>query len=528
MATSTGPDLLTLTASEARHLLHTGATTSVALISAYLDQIEAHNHQGLHLNAMISVAPREKLLALARKLDAERQNSALRGPLHGIPIVIKDLFLTRDLDLPTTAGAPCFRSAKAKRTAPVIRHLIDSGLIILGTTNLTEFCGLKYKGITPGWSPMGGETQSPYIFGGLDPSDKLLGHSSIGGSSSGSAAAVAAGFAPLSVGSECCGSLITPANRAGLYALKCGLDVVDVEGVFHYTDCIDFIGGMAKSVEDLSMLTAALMQRSEPFSIEGGFDGVRVGFCNVKEWRLPDDICNWPRDTRRQMEKAYSTAIKTIRENGAEVQENVDLPSAWEAFTIDGKSPFYGIAFHQLRNKTLQAFLDELEDCEVRSIGDIIDFNERNASLCLPSGKNSVRSPERKSLRADIVPEHPSQSELHDLQANSTTEEECAAMLAELRARGENGLGRLFKDVDIVVALADSPLCMYTTAIGCPIACMPLGTVKYSDVNARPFGLCAAAKRGQEGLLLRFMAAFEAVFAARSLPRPLLDAQGRT
>ena len=112
----------------------------------------------------------------------------------------------------------------------MIQHLINSGLIILGTANLTEFCGLKYAGMAAGWSPMGGQTQSPYIFGGLETGEKLIGHSSAGGSSSGAAAAVAAGFAPLSVGTECCGSLVTPANRAGLYALKCGLDQVDMEG----------------------------------------------------------------------------------------------------------------------------------------------------------------------------------------------------------------------------------------------------------------------------------------------------------
>ncbi len=215
--------------------------------------------------------------------------------------MIKDLFLTKDLGLPTTAGAPCFATAIPKRTAPLIEHLIASGVIILGTANLTEFCGLKYKGITPGWSPMGGQTQSPYIFGGLEVGESMLGHSSIGGSSSGSAAAAAAGFAPLSIGTECCGSLITPANRAGLYGLKCGLDTVGVEGVFHYTDCIDFIGGMAKSAEDLSLLTAALMQMAEPFDLRGGFEGIKVGFCDMKEWKLPEEICRWPGDTREQM-----------------------------------------------------------------------------------------------------------------------------------------------------------------------------------------------------------------------------------
>ena len=294
-------DLLTLTATEAQELLQAGQTTSVELVNLHLSHVERHNHRGLHLNALISIAPRDKLVKTARKIDSERQAGKVRGPLHGIPFVFKDVFLTKGLGLPTTAGAPCFATAKSKRTAPLIQHLIDSGMIVLGTANLTEFCGMKYEGITPGWSPMGGQTQSPYIFGGLEEDEKLIGHSSIGGSSAGSASAVAAGFAPLSIGTECCGSLITPANRGGLYGLKCGLGEVDVEGAFHYTDCIDFIGGMGKSVEDLNLFTAALMKKPEPFDVRGGFKGLRIGFLDVKAWRLPDEVSNWPTDTREQM-----------------------------------------------------------------------------------------------------------------------------------------------------------------------------------------------------------------------------------
>lgn len=293
-------DVLTLTATDAQELLRTGRITSVRLVEAYLVQIEKHNHAGLHLNGLISVAPKDLLLENARCLDDERRSGHPRSALHGIPFVCKDVFVTHpSLGLPTTAGAPCFASARAKRTAPLIQHLLDEGMILLGKANLTEFCGLKMKGLTPGWSPMGGQTQSPYIFDGLEEAEKLIGHSSPGGSSSGSASSVAAGFAPLSIGTECCGSLITPANRAGLYALKCSLGAVDADGCFGYTDCLDCIGAMAKSVDDLAVFTAALMQR--PFDTSGGFRSLSVAFTDVREWRLPEEICGWPGDTREQM-----------------------------------------------------------------------------------------------------------------------------------------------------------------------------------------------------------------------------------
>ncbi|EMC99362.1 hypothetical protein BAUCODRAFT_137551 [Baudoinia panamericana UAMH 10762] len=296
-------DVLTLTATEAQRMLKNNETTSVSMVEAYLEQINKHNTAGLQLRALIAVTPKQIVLDTARHLDQERRDGNTRGPLHGIPFIVKDVFLTdATLGLPTTAGAPCFANAKAKRTSPLIQCLLDQGMILLGKANLTEFCGLKIKdGLTPGWSAMGGQTQSPYIFGGLEEGEALIGHSSAGGSSSGSASGVAAGFAPLSIGTECVGSLITPANRAALYALKCGLGAVDGRTMFKYTDCIDCIGGMAKSTADLSTFIAAMMHRSEPFNTTGGFGGLRVAFTNVKEWRLPEGYCRWPGDTREQM-----------------------------------------------------------------------------------------------------------------------------------------------------------------------------------------------------------------------------------
>ncbi len=361
-------DLLQLTAYEAQRLLQDGKTTSVELVEAYLDQIERHNHNGLRLHALISVGPRETLLKGARQLDTERKASKLRGPLHGIPIVVKDVFTTRGYGIPTTGGAPCFAEAKAKRTAPLVEHLTASGLILIGTANLTEFCGLKDDRITPGWSPMGGQTQSPYIFGGLETDEKIIGHSAIGGSSAGSAAAVAAGFSPLSVGTECCGSLITPANRGALYALKCGLDEVDVEGCFHFSDCIDFIGGMAKSSDDLAMLTAALMKRQTPVDITGGLEGLRVGFCDVKEWRLSDAMSNWPGDTREQMVSSLRTLKASTDSSG---RRRTVMPMRSQPYGVTARQWWRISSFHRVQvysTSTERAFSKRLRVGSTRSI----------------------------------------------------------------------------------------------------------------------------------------------------------------
>lgn len=204
--------------------------------------------------------------------------------------------------MPSTAGEPAFLTAKAKRTAPLIEHLTTThGMILLGKANLTDFCGMKMPGLTPGWSPVGGQTQNPYVYGGLVKDGKVLGHSSPGGSSAGSAVGVAAGFAPLSIGTEAVGSVITPANRAGLYALKCSVGSVDGRGGFRYTDVYDCVGGMAKSVEDLKRFVAAMMGREETFEVGEGFGELRVAFTDPEAWLLPEGFCEYSEEVRREM-----------------------------------------------------------------------------------------------------------------------------------------------------------------------------------------------------------------------------------
>jgi amidase len=136
MAISFNP--LPTTALELQSHLQSGSLTSVQILETYLAQIEKHNHAGQKLNAIISVAPRAALLAQAQKLDQERKEGKLRGPLHGLPTVVKDCFtFAPEMGLPTTVGSHVFAREKAKGNAEVIQQLLDQGVIILGTANLT-------------------------------------------------------------------------------------------------------------------------------------------------------------------------------------------------------------------------------------------------------------------------------------------------------------------------------------------------------------------------------------------------------
>ncbi|KAJ4165398.1 hypothetical protein LMH87_007032 [Akanthomyces muscarius] len=171
-------DLARATASGLQTLLNSGEITSVDLVKQSLEQIELHNTRGLNLRALISVAPEKLALARAAELDAERAAGKLRGPLHGIPMLVKDVVQTHSqLGMPTTVGSLALASAQVHSNATVVDKLHDSGLIILGKTNLNELSSWKGMGPMNGLSAAGGQTNSAYVPGGLIKGDGVMGHS---------------------------------------------------------------------------------------------------------------------------------------------------------------------------------------------------------------------------------------------------------------------------------------------------------------------------------------------------------------
>lgn len=277
-------DVLTTTAASLRDLLQSGQTTCVDIVEAHLAQIEKHNKSGLCLRAIISTAPRDTVLARAAELDRERANGNIRSALHGIPIILKDVVVTsRALGMPTTAGAVAFENAYGEKNAAIVDRLIENGLVIIGKASMTEFCGLKATCMTAGWSAINGLTQSAYIVGGFREDDLFMGRSGPGGSSSGSAVGVSAGFAPLSIGSETSGSLCMPANRAGLYSMKASRDI-SMDGIFILSRDFDALGGMARSPDDLAMLMN-LLNGSHAREVQSlKWDEVSVGFVDPMIW----------------------------------------------------------------------------------------------------------------------------------------------------------------------------------------------------------------------------------------------------
>lgn len=235
--------LATATAAELAADLEAGRTTSVALTRALLDRIAAVDDAGPELRAVLAVAPDALDQAAAR--DAERDAGQVRGPLHGVPVLVKDN--VEALGLPGTAGSLALAGRPVVRDAPLVAAMRAAGLVVLGATNLSEWANMRSPHSTSGWSGVGGLTGNPWA---LDRS--------AGGSSSGSGAALAAGLAPLAVGTETDGSITCPSSLNGVVGLKPTVGLVSTEGVVPLAASQDSPGPMARSVGDVALLLDAM------------------------------------------------------------------------------------------------------------------------------------------------------------------------------------------------------------------------------------------------------------------------------
>jgi len=230
---ASSPDVVEATIPELQAAMAAGKVTSVQLVDAYLARVAAYDARGPELNAMLRLNPRAR--ADAARLDRERRDGKVRGPLHGIPIVVKDNFDTADL--PTTGGLLALAGHHPREDAFVVRRLREAGVVILGKTNLHELA----HGITS-ISSLGGQTRNPY-----DPTRNP------GGSSGGTGAAVAASFAALGWGSDTCGSIRIPCAFNNLVGLRPTQGLVSRTGVMPLSHTQDIAGPLARTVTDLAI-----------------------------------------------------------------------------------------------------------------------------------------------------------------------------------------------------------------------------------------------------------------------------------
>ena len=229
---------------ELQRRLAAGQETSRSLVDKYLARIEALDRQGPALRSVLELNP--EAATIADGLDSERRAGRVRGPLHGIPILIKDNIATGDRML-TTAGSLALGGTPAPADAFIVARLRAAGAVILGKTNLSEWANFRSTHSSSGWSGRGGQTRNPYA---LDRNPS--------GSSSGSGAAIAANLASAAVGSETDGSIVSPSNNASLVGIKPTLGLVSRTGIIPIAHSQDTAGPMARTVADAALLLGAL------------------------------------------------------------------------------------------------------------------------------------------------------------------------------------------------------------------------------------------------------------------------------
>ena len=347
-----------------------GRRTARRIAEQYLSRIHTLDRNGPSLNSVIELNP--DALAIADALDAERQASGLRGPLHGVPVLIKDNIDTADR-MSTTAGSLALEGSIAARDAFIVERLRAAGAVILGKTNLSEWANFRSTHSTSGWSGRGGLVLNPYA---LDRNPC--------GSSSGTATAVAASLATIGVGTETDGSIVCPSSVTSLVGIKPTVGLVSRSGIIPIAHSQDTAGPMARTVEDAAALlnvlsgvdprdraTTSRRRTTADYraSLErNGLRGARIGVARATFFgysEVTDRIAN--------------AAIERMKELGAVIVDPADIPNAGRYDTSELDVLLY--EFKANLNKYLGALGPS---ARVHSLADLIAFNEANRSREMP------------------------------------------------------------------------------------------------------------------------------------------------
>ncbi|MEM1181578.1 MAG: amidase, partial [Acidobacteriota bacterium] len=347
-----------------------GRYTSRSLVEAYLGRIEALNHRGPTLRAVIETDP--KALEIADALDAERSQGTVRGPLHGIPILLKDNIATHD-GTTTTAGSLALAGSKPTEDAFLAARLREAGAVLIGKANLSEWANFRSTRSSSGWSGRGGQCRNPYS---LDRTPC--------GSSSGSGVAVAANMVAAAVGTETNGSIVCPSSHNGIVGLKPTVGLVSRTGVIPISSTQDTAGPMTRSVKGAAILLGA-MAGADPkdpagpaaaehihadytqFLGDGDLSGVRLG---VSRGHFGFD----PNVDARMEE-----ALAKFSELGAELVDPVELPG----FQDLGDSS-YQLMLYEFKAGLNEYFASLGDDAPIKSLDELIEWNQANADASMP------------------------------------------------------------------------------------------------------------------------------------------------
>ena len=510
------------TIAELREALAVGEVTAAGLVQAYLARIAAYDRAGPHLNAIRELNP--DAAAIAARSDVTP--AAQRRPLEGVPILVKDNIATADAQH-TTAGSLALDGAKAKADATVVKLLRQSGAVILGKANLTEFANIVAIDMPAGYSSLGGQVKNPYA---LELDDKGVPIVVPGGSSSGSAVAVAAGLAPAAIGTETSGSLLSPAGQNGVVTVKPTVGLISRAGIIPIAHSQDTAGPLARTVHDAALLlnvlaapdpldpaTAELQRPADytSFLDRDGLKGARIG--------VPSDPSDPANDfyygslPPRAAEVMREVVAMLEREGAALVRANIPT-EGWiggpgTEMAILNRNPESAtrnqpvrrpvVFVYELKHDLNLYLRDWAVDTRIASLADIVAFNTEHADRALRFGQDILLAAE--ATRGDL-------SELEYISARQM----------DLRASRTLGLDAYMDAhrLDAVLFPATAGASIAAKA-GYPSVQVPAGFVsgvRDKETPDYPYGATFTGRAWSEPTLLRLSYAFEQATLARRPP----------
>jgi amidase len=484
--------------------IKSGKISARWLTEAYIKRIEQIDKSGPAINSVIEINP--EAVDIADALDRERKEKGARGPLHGIPILIKDNIDTADRMM-TTAGSLALVGSKPAQDAFVAERLRKAGAVILGKTNLSEWANFRSSQSTSGWSGRGGQTKNPYA---LDRNPC--------GSSSGSGAAAAANLCAGAIGTETDGSIVCPSTHCSLVGIKPTLGLVSRAGIIPIAHTQDTAGPMTRNVTDAVIILGALtgidprdamtneskgkmLSDYTKYLDKEGLRGARIGV-HRKSMGFNDKV-----------DELMNEMIKVLKERGAFIVDPADLIIPGEFYETELQVLMYEF------KTDLNAYLGSLgPSSPVHSLKEVIDFNEKN------------REKEMPYFGQDILIKSEAKGPL-------TSKEYLDAMKKNKELSREKGIDLVIKThkLDAIIAPTGSPAWLtdyingdhfiggYSSASA--VSGYPHITVPAGYVSGLPIGISFFASAYSEPTLIKLAYAFEQATNARKAPQFLPSAK---
>jgi amidase len=467
-----------MTIKELQEEMAEGKLSAEELVLMYKENISLRDQ---NTNAVLEINPDALHIAQAR--DFERRQGQVRSPLHGIPILLKDNMDTKD-KMHTSAGTLALKDHYALQDAHIVKKLREAGAVILGKTNVTEWANFMSDKMTNGYSSRGGQVKNPY--GAFD----------VGGSSSGSAAAIASNLAVAALGTETSGSIINPASQNSLVGIKPTMGMVSRSGIIPLSHTQDIPGPLARTVEDAVAVFAAIIGRdpedeitvcAEPFEAyaweqhfnKDGLKGIKFGVPrNLFDEKISADE-----------REAFEEAMDELRQCGADIIDNVDLGANQEDLG-------FAVLLHEFKADLNNYLAHSNPENPIRSLDDVIAFNNEHSEVMLKFGQNLME-------------------QTNNMTGKLTEREYIEALERNRFLAAEQGIRATLKEVGADALLLPKDYgCNIAAAAGFPSITVPFGLTKTKE----PFNITFTGVKFSEPELVEYAYAFEQAVKGRRKP----------